>query len=275
MVHSAPRALILLLIFPLDLATALPILRRALKTGQLIALEGIDGTGKGTQARLLVEALERRGMQVELFSFPAYRQTFAGRLIGDYLDGGLGDPRAIDSRLTATIYALDRFEMRERLRSALQAGHTVICDRYVASNLAHQVARAQPRRRGEVRAFIEELEFGVFGLPRPTLTLLLDMPVSLAQRRVLQKSTRQYTRKQLDANEADLRHLKNALTEYRFQARAPDWRLIATTAGRRERTREEIHADLLAEIEECLSNTKKPPQANGCPTTCPTRLPLE
>lgn len=246
----------------LDLAAALPILRAALKTGHLIALEGIDGTGKGTQARLLAESLEQRGQKVALFSFPAYRQTFAGKLIGTYLDGGLGDPRFIDSRLTAAIYALDRFEMREQLKAALAAGHTVICDRYVGSNLAHQVARALPRRRGQVRAFIEELEFGVFGLPRPNLTLLLDMPVSLAQKRVLRKTARQYTHKQLDANEADLRHLKGALFEYRLQARAPSWHRIATTAGRRERTREEIHRDLLAAIDECLSDRETPPQAN-------------
>ena len=219
-----------------------------MKTGQLIALEGIDGTGKGTQAGLLVEALRRAGREVELFSFPAYRETFAGRLIGTYLDGGLGDPRSIDSRLTATIYAIDRFEMRGRIEAALAAGHIAVCDRYVGSNLAHQVARAAPRRRAEVRAYIEALEFGVFALPRPDLVVFLDMPVSLAQRRVLQKAARQYTHKQLDANEADLRHLRNALAEYRLQARAPSWRRIATTAGHRERTRDEVHADVLVAV---------------------------
>ncbi len=242
------------LFFPLDLKGPFPILRPALKTGQLIALEGIDGTGKGTQARLLVEALRRRGLEAVLFSFPAYRQTSAGRLIGAYLDGGLGDPRSIDSRLTATLYALDRFEMRAQLEAALAAGQLAICDRYVGSNLAHQVARAASRRRGEVRTFIEDLEFRVFGLPRPALTLLLDMPVSLAQQRVLQKAARQYTHKQLDANEADLRHLRGALAEYRRQANAPGWRRIPTTAGRRERTREEIHADVLAAVEGLLGS---------------------
>ncbi|GEM_PF-21119 len=223
-----------------------PILRRALKTGHLIALEGIDGTGKGTQARLLAEALERRGVRVRPFSFPAYGETLAGGLIGTYLNGGLGDPRSIDSRLTAMLYAVDRFELRGRLAEALEAGETVICDRYVGSNMAHQVARASPRNRPAVRRFIESLEFDVLGLPRPELVILLDMPVSLAQSRVLKKDARQYTRRKLDANEADLRHLKCALAEYRFQVRnTPGWRRIPTVSGRRERSREEIHEDVL------------------------------
>jgi dTMP kinase len=218
--------------------------------GRLIALEGIDGSGKGTQAHLLVEALRRQGHEVEFFSFPAYRQTFTGRLIGTYLDGGLGDPRAIDSRLTALLYATDRFEMRESLRAALSAGHLVVCDRYVGSNLAHQVARAAPRRRPELRAFIETLEFDVFGLPRPDLVVLLDMPVRLAQARVLQKAARNYTHKKLDAAEADARHLKAAAAEYRHHAETDParWCRVPTTSGRHERARDEIHADVLSTL---------------------------
>ena len=226
-----------------------------MKTGHLIALEGIDGTGKGTQARLLAEALRRRGVRVRPFSFPAYRETLAGSLIGTYLNGGLGDPRTIDSRLTAVLYAIDRFELRGQMLEALSAGETVICDRYVGSNMAHQVARAAPRNRPAVRSLIESLEFGVLGLPRPELVIFFDMPVSLAQGRVLKKDVRQYTRRKLDANEADARHLKCALAEYRFQARSdPGWLRVPTVSGRRERTREEIHEDVLAAAWELVGN---------------------
>ena len=230
-----------------------------MKTGHLIALEGIDGTGKGTQARLLAQALERRGVSVRPFSFPAYRETLAGSLIGTYLNGGLGNPQAIDGRLTAMLYAIDRFELRQPMLEALSKGETVICDRYVGSNMAHQVARSAPRNRPAVRSFIESLEFGVLGLPRPDLVVFFDMPVSLAQGRVLKKDVRQYTRKKLDANEADARHLKCALSEYRFQARnTPGWRRIPTVSGRRERSREEIHEDVLAAALELLGPQESP-----------------
>jgi dTMP kinase len=221
-----------------------------LKRGSLIALEGIDGTGKGTQARMLMEALASRRRKAELFSFPSYEKTLGGSLVAAYLDGEMGDPHAIDSRLTAVLYALDRFEMKSGIERALAAGKTVVCDRYVGSNLAHQVARAPASRRKEMRALIERLEYEILGLPRPKLTVLLVMPTSLAQERVLTKAKRSYTKKQLDVQEADRAHLKAALAEYRLQSRIhEDWATIPTVSGRTPRTREEIHADVVAALE--------------------------
>jgi dTMP kinase len=114
------------------------------------------------------------------------------------------------------------------------------------------VARAPPRRKAALRSLIDRLEHGLFGLPRPDLVLYLDMPDALAQRRVLRKAPRAYTRKQLDAHEADRAHLRAALAEYRRQARAsPGWARIRTVGPRgEERTREAIHADVLAALED-------------------------
>jgi dTMP kinase len=222
-----------------------------LRTPPVIAIEGIDGTGKGTQARMLVEALEQRGLEVELFSFPAYSETLAGSLIGAYLNGEMGEPRTIDSRLTAVLFALDRYEMKARIDQARDRGATVLCDRYVGSNLAHQAARTAPKGRRALRAMVERLEYEVFGLPRPDLVLLLDMPDRLAQERVRLKGARAYTQKALDAHEADREHLRAALAEYRRQARAnPErWAVIRTVErGGAPRTREAIHADIVAEL---------------------------
>ncbi|MGC4117822.1 MAG: hypothetical protein QM765_25365 [Myxococcales bacterium] len=222
-----------------------------MKHGPLIAIEGIDGTGKGTQAQLLVRALKARGRAVDLFSFPAYQSTLAGSLIGAYLDGRMGSPRQIDSRLTAVLYALDRFELKGALEKTLARGRVALCDRYVGSNLAHQSARTPPAQRKALRKMIEELEFGLFGLPRPDLVLYLDMPDALAQERVRQKAARAYTAKQMDELEADRAHLRMALAEYRHQARtAKGWQLIPTVGrGGVPRTREAIHADVVEALD--------------------------
>lgn len=221
-----------------------------MKRGPLIVIEGIDGTGKGTQAQLLVDALRARRRRVAPFSFPAYEQTLAGGLIGAYLDGQLGPPRQIDARLTAVLYALDRFEMKSALERAMAKGQVALCDRYVGSNLAHQAARAAPARRPALRAMIERLEFGLFALPRPDLVLYLDMPDALAQERIRLKAARSYTAKPMDELEADREHLRLALGEYRRQARASrTWSLIRTVErGGAARTREAIHADILAAV---------------------------
>ncbi len=221
-----------------------------MKRAPLIALEGIDGTGKGTQARLLAAALREQGVAVELFSFPAYAATLAGGLVAAYLNGELGEPAAIDSRLTAVLFALDRFELKGALERALDSGAVALCDRYVGSNLAHQVARAPAGAKPALRALIERLEHEIFGLPRPSLVLYLDMPDALAQERVLKKAPRGYTKKQLDAHESDRAHLKAALAEYRRQARSkPAWALIRTVGPRKEeRSREAIHEDVMAAL---------------------------
>ncbi|HEY3447988.1 MAG TPA: hypothetical protein VGK67_16650 [Myxococcales bacterium] len=223
-----------------------------MKPGPLIAIEGIDGTGKGTQAQLLVEALKARGRAVELFSFPAYQSTLAGSLIGAYLDGRMGPPRQIDSRLTAVLYALDRFELKGAVEKVRQRGAVALCDRYVGSNLAHQAARTPPKERRALRKLIEDLEFGLFGLPRPDLVVYLDMPDRLAQERVRQKAARAYTAKRMDELEADRAHLRMALSEYRRQARtSKGWKLVPTVSrGGQPRTREAIHADVVEALEE-------------------------
>ena len=109
--------------------------------GMLVVLEGIDGSGKGTQARLLVDALARRGFTARLFSFPCYDETFFGREVGRYLNGAFGDLHSVPPEFAALLYAGDRLEKRDELLVALRDADVVVCDRYVPSNFAHQAAR--------------------------------------------------------------------------------------------------------------------------------------
>jgi dTMP kinase len=212
--------------------------------GALIAFEGIDGTGKGTQARLLIAALRRAGRRVRIFSFPAYGRTLSSSLVADYLNGRFGDLRP---RLTALLFACDRLEQSAGIRQALDSGAFVVCDRYVPSNLAHQVAREPRAGKAALRRFILDLEYRRFGLPRPDAVLFLDMTPALARRRVMQKGRRQYTRLQLDIQESDRGHLAASLHEYREQATGRGWHRVSTIAeDGAPRSRGEIHADVLA-----------------------------
>ena len=108
--------------------------------GTFIAIEGIDGSGKHTQAEWLGRAFAARGIPYVPFSFPRYGSSF-GKLIASFLNGEFGRLDAIDAHLSALLYAGDRFEAKPELEAALAAGKTILTDRYVASNLAHQTAR--------------------------------------------------------------------------------------------------------------------------------------
>jgi dTMP kinase len=106
----------------------------------LIVIEGIDGSGKGTQAQQLTERLAAAGHRVRLLSFPRYRDTLFGQAIGEFLNGRFGQLDEVHPFLASVLYAADRYESKQVLLEALQQSDFVVCDRYVPSNLAHQGA---------------------------------------------------------------------------------------------------------------------------------------
>src|SRR5579863_3581138 len=116
--------------------------------GKLIALEGIDGSGKRTQLDLLTGALDARGLSTFRISFPRY-ESFYGKLVGQYLNGEFGALQAVDPHLSALLYAGDRLEAKPEIEAALANGKVLLADRYIGSNLAHQCARVAVERRPE------------------------------------------------------------------------------------------------------------------------------
>src|SRR5215831_6324813 len=149
--------------------------------GKLLVIEGIDGAGKGTQAARLVETAGAHGLSATAFSFPLYDGNPFSRAIVDYLNGELGGLEDVHPALAALLYAGDRLHARPRLLAALAEHDLVVCDRYVASNLAHQGAKLEGGERERLLAWVDEIEFGEFALPRPDLVVLLDAPATLAR----------------------------------------------------------------------------------------------
>ncbi|HEY7064321.1 MAG TPA: thymidylate kinase [Chloroflexota bacterium] len=199
----------------------------------LIAIEGIDGAGKGTQSQLLRERLTVAGLRAELLSFPRYGQTFFARSIADYLNGGLGPLETIDPHLPALLYAGDRLESRDLIHQLSAAADVVLFDRYVASNLAHQAARVPPGRRAAFLAWLVELEYDVYQLPQADVTVHLDVPVPIAAALIARKGARAYT-PGADIHEANQAYLAECLAVYRELARdsvRSRWLTVDCTGG--------------------------------------------
>jgi dTMP kinase len=193
--------------------------------GTLIAIEGIDGSGKATQAKLLEHSLQAAGFSVYATQFPQYESWF-GTMVGKFLNGELGPLEAVDPRFASLLYAGDRFEAKARLETALNGGKIVLVDRYVASNLAHQVARTAADKRSEMLRWIEHLEYSVYGLPRESLILYLRVPPHQAQQLVAQKPERSYTNAKHDIQERNIRHLEEAGEMYDMLSRSKPWATI-------------------------------------------------
>ncbi|HWX10300.1 MAG TPA: hypothetical protein VNY33_09995, partial [Gaiellaceae bacterium] len=159
----------------------------------LLVFEGIDGSGKGTQAARLAETASARGYRVASFSFPLYDDNPFSRAIGAYLNGEYGSLDEVHPALSALLYACDRYHARPQLLAALEECDLVVCDRYVASNLAHQGSQLEGEDRERLLEWLAEVEYGEFALPRPGLVVLLDTPPTLARELVARKGARSYT----------------------------------------------------------------------------------
>lgn len=145
-------------------------------SGMIIAIEGVDGTGKHTQSKLLVESLCSHGFDAKLISFPDYDGSVLGPTIKKMLDGVFGELKQVHPTFSSSLFALERFEKRLEVLQGLSNNTIFVCDRYVYSNAAHQACRLAPSERAEFIEWLERLEFGILGMPRPDVTILLDMP---------------------------------------------------------------------------------------------------
>lgn len=177
-----------------------------------IAIEGIDGSGKGTQTKILANRLREEGLVTETMSFPGYTTTHFGKIVGRYLNGDFGEQA--HPVFASLLYAIDRFEQAPKIAELLSNSDVVISDRYTMSNLAHQGANLDPAQRPFFRELLGNLEHVIFGLPRPNLTVLIDIKTSEAQRRIAAKKPRNYTALSEDIHEANLTYLSKVRLEY-------------------------------------------------------------
>jgi dTMP kinase len=171
--------------------------------GELIAFEGLDQSGKQTQAEAVRDHLASRGAACRLMSFPDY-----GTPIGAELHAALHGGREYPPDVMQLLYVANRYEARGRIQEWLAAGTMIVCDRYVASSVAYGEAQGlDPAWLSDIQRF----------LPTPDLTLLLDIAPETAAAR---KATGR------DRYERDLRLLSRVRDSYRRQAAGSGWVLI-------------------------------------------------
>lgn len=183
-------------------------------TGTFLAIEGTDGSGKGTQFAKLEQRLKGEGYDVATFDFPRYDEP-SSYFVKQYLNGQYGTAEQVGPYTGSLFYALDRYQAAEQIRQALSDGKIVIANRFTGSNMAHQGTKF--RHAEERRGFfiwLDNLEFEMLKIPRPDRSIVLRVPAEIAQKLVDQKQTRSYTDKKRDLHEADLAHMEQAVEVY-------------------------------------------------------------
>lgn len=182
--------------------------------GVFLVIEGTDGSGKGTQFKLLVDKLRDQGYEVETFDFPQYDRE-SSYFVRQYLNGNYGTAEEVGPYTGSMFYALDRYEAAPRIRGALAAGKVVIANRFTGSNMAHQGTKfPTSEERNGYFLWLEAIEFKMLNIPRPDMSLVLRVPAETAQKLVDQKEARNYTDKKRDLHEADINHMTRSVEVY-------------------------------------------------------------
>lgn len=190
-----------------------------------IVLEGLDGAGKSTQIALLRDFFARQGVESAYIHFPRFDAPVYGELIARFLRGEFGSAGQVDPYLVALLFAGDRAEAAPQIREWIAQGKAVIFDRYVYSNVGYQCAKlpaGEQRRR--LARWILDLEFGCNALPKPDLSLFLDVPFSFTERKLTaarEGDDRSYLQGADDIHEASLA-LQRSVREVYLDVAASD-----------------------------------------------------
>ncbi len=216
------------------------------KRGRLIVIDGSDGSGKATQTKLLVARLKKEKVRVQTMDFPRYTDNLMGKLIGECIAGAHGDFLHSDPYVASVLYAADRFESKAQIEKWLAAGDLVVLDRYVSANQIHQGGKiADAMKRKVFLTWLERMEYGVFGLPKPDLTVYLSMPLgfSIQLLQTAAPKKRGYLKKGAkDTVEMDIQYLQNAQKSAELLMKEhKNWKKILCAEGTAILSREIVH----------------------------------
>jgi dTMP kinase len=233
--------------------------------GKLVVIDGGDGSGKQTQADLLVEYLKKKGLKVKYYDFPRYYTSFHGKMVARFLNGEFGKLEEISPYLASLAYALDRASLKEEMDDWLSRGGIVVSNRYATSSMAHQAAKLPSKNRQEFIEWLDELEYKVHKIPREDIVIYLYVPWQIGFELTKKKRKRGYLNgKKLDIAEADLKHRQESEAMYLWLAKnRPNWvkveclpaRPTGGPAGRQAvdgklRPKEDIHREILKVLKE-------------------------
>ncbi|MGN1016585.1 MAG: dTMP kinase [Faecousia sp.] len=221
--------------------------------GKLIVIEGTDGSGKSTQFKLLTQRLTQEGRDFRQIVFPQYSEP-SSALIRMYLGGEFGQrPGDVNAYAASAFYAVDRYASFKKVWGEYyNGGGLVISDRYTTSNAVHQASKEPPETRQSFLKWLYEFEYDHLGLPRPDLTLYLDVPTDFTEK--LLRAREQDTHTKADIHEQDSEYLATCRRMGAFSADYYGWTVISCVQDGKMRSMEDIHEEIYRHVRNCLED---------------------
>lgn len=230
------------------------------KKGILIVIDGTDSSGKATQVKFLTDRLINSGYVVKTVDFPEYHKNFFGRLIYKFLHEEKYNWLGTHPEIASNSYAADRWESKKKMDLWLKKGYVVIANRYVSANQIHQGGKIKDlAERIEYLRILDEMEYRVFGIPRPNVVFFLNVPVAFEKKLLGEraKTTETGTGKKLDVHEKNEEFIENSYkTAIWLSENQPEWQKIDCVENDQLRTRESIHNEIYEKVKILIKNRR-------------------
>ncbi len=219
--------------------------------GKLIVIEGTDGSGKSTQFRLMSEHLEKDGVPFRHIVFPRYSEE-SSALIRMYLGGQFGaNPADVNAYAASSFYAVDRYaSYKMDWGKWYEDGGVVLSDRYTTSNAVHQASKEPESKQPEFLQWLYDFEYAKLALPRPDLTIYLDVPTDFTEK--LLRHREQDTNTKADIHEKDTAYLATCRETGRRAAAYYGWTVINCVRDGQMRSITDIHQEIYQHVKRCL-----------------------
>ena len=221
--------------------------------GKLIVIEGLDGSGKATQAQLLAKQLVGQGFAVREITFPDYASD-SSALVKMYLAGQFGQhPDDVNAYATSSFYAVDRYaSYKTDWGRFYEEGGIVIADRYTTSNAVHQCSKLPPEQWEEFLRWLFDYEFRLLGLPAPDGVIYLQVDPAVSQKLMTQRYHGDESKK--DVHEKDTEYLARSRRAAEYCAQHLGWVTVHCTQGDAMRTIEDIQTEVQGIVQEALQD---------------------
>ena len=219
--------------------------------GKLIVIEGTDGSGKSTQFRMLSEHLQKDNVEFKHLVFPRYSEP-SSALIRMYLGGEFGTkPSDVGAYAASAFYAVDRYaSYKMDWGQWYEDGGVVLSDRYTTSNAVHQASKEPEEKQAQYLQWLYDFEYDKLGLPKPDLTIYLDVPTDFTEK--MMRGREQATNTKADIHEKDMQYLATCRQTGKKAAAYYGWRVIECVRDGAMRTIKDIHNEIYALVKQCL-----------------------
>ena len=218
--------------------------------GKLFVIDGTDGSGKQTQFEKLKESLSKDKVDYKVVSFPSYDSP-SSALVKMYLSGEFGNnAKDVSPYVASTFYAVDRFAtFKKEFQEYYNKGGIILADRYTTANMVHQAGKIDDLiERDKFLNWVEDFEFNIFGLPRPTEVFFLNMPPEKSLELIKNRENKFSHNQNKDIHEKDANHIIDSYNAACYVSKKYGWFKVDCIRDDKLRTIEDIHEEIYKEV---------------------------